>query len=165
MQADADIEVAIAAARFTSPDYTSMVFNLGGRGNAVKLHGIHYTIDYFVVGSPCYLAFALSSNPAHELTPPPTQGDVWEDPALYGLGSFLYSSDFGGTDFGAAVAFRNIVIPLYGLIRPRRIIMVCQILHSNYDIRVRGELYYEPITLDTISLDTLDRKYGKYRRT
>ena len=165
MQVGDKIEVACVYSRITSPAYSSMPFELGGRGNAVKLYGISYHIDYFVVASTCYLYFALSSNPTHELTPPGNEDIFWADQALYGFAAKSMSSQFGAADYGAAAVLQSQYVPLYGIIRPRRIIFVAITLHLNYSIRTRAELYYEPVELGGIELDTLNRKYGRYRRT
>lgn len=161
-----NVQVATVEERYFSPVYAGLPISFGAVGQAVKLHAVHYSFDFFVASASLYVTCALSTNPQHELNPPGDQDLFYQDEALYGFASLLYGQSRDGINWGLSASIpATIVIPLYGIIRPRRQVLVFYFLHSGQYIRIRTEVYYEPITLDRVSLDALDRKYGKYRRT
>lgn len=160
-----NVQVAIKEFRSEAVTYNSMIIEFGALGQAVKLKAVHWHIDFATSTTNNYLAMALSSNPRHDLNPPGDQDLFFEDESLYGFGSFVYNQAAAGSDYARMVTFYSIIIPLYGLIRPRRQRIVWYHLASGIQIRLRAEIYYEAIELDRVTLETLDRKYGKYRRT
>lgn len=165
-----NVHMVTVWARPASPEYGSRVIEFGARGNAVRLLAVHYSSDFFQANSSAYLSCALSEDPRHEVTPPSTQELFHENAkALYGKYNWIHAQviDAGaGEAYGVTGMLQTAVIPLYGIIRPRRQIFVYYWLHSTGpQTRLIAEVYYEPVSLDRTTLDTLDRKYGKYRRT
>lgn len=140
----------------------SMPVEMGARGEAVELLGIHTSITQVFDISGFYLATALSSNPAWYPTPPivTTQG-LLEDKSVYGVGVILGQTI---TTVGAK-AFTLPIIPLYGIVRPRRQILVWSFQLSGGPVTFRVEIYYRPVKLGKEDLDSLNLKYGKYRRS
>jgi len=164
MLPDGRIEVATLYERPTSPVFGSIPLVMGAEGQAVAIEAVHYSIDFMDEAFNAYLAIALSSNPAHELIPPATIDDMHSNKALYGFSSMFRPFDL--VSQGASSTLVNSrIIPLYGVIRPRRQILVYYWLHQSHQTRIRVEVFYQVVSLTINELDTLDRKYGKYRRT
>jgi len=159
------IEVYIPA---TSIAFESVVVDFGSESKAVKLLGVHYSCDNIIMHVDAYLCMALSSNPTHELNPPFDVASFHSDPSLYGRWNYqnrqLVTNE--NTEvFVQQLKTETAVIPLYGLIRPRRQILCYYWGQSVYLNRLVAEIFYKPVMLDRESLASLDRKYGKYRRT
>ena len=163
-----NVQVAIVERRPIATNYGSAVVAMGGLGQAVRIYAVHYHLDYFKTEETFYFAAALSSNPLHEITPPDDQDLFYEDEALYGFVSYVHSPYVAvgaGEAYGLSDHYKSQIIPLYGIIRPRRQVLCWYHLASSAQSRIRAEIYYEPITLGKNDLETLDRKFGKYRRT
>lgn len=158
------VQVVKFARNITSPIFGSAVIEIGAKGNAASLLGIHTSVSGLFVTDSLQLFFALSSNPAHELTPPATAAAFFNDPALYGSNAITSVLTAAGTTGRARALLVTLITPLYGLIRPRRQIIVFMFIHATNTLAIRAEIFYRPIQLNRTDLDTLDLKYGKYRR-
>ncbi|KKL76935.1 hypothetical protein LCGC14_2039890 [marine sediment metagenome] len=137
-------------------------FQIGARGEAVELLGVHY----FYTGGPMNvdhsLLLGISSNPGHLTNPPSTLVGFLADKAIYGENIRDYRQLIT-VEGGRVSQIQTVIIPLYGLVRPRRQILVSLATTPSVQ-EVRAEVYYRPVTLSKIELDSLDLKYGKYRR-
>ncbi len=148
-------------ARLISAGQESMPVEMGARGEAVELLGIHTAITEVTNTSSFQLVTALCSNPAFYPTPPigSTQA-LLEDKSMYGVGVIQ-----GQTMTAvAAKVFILPIIPLYGIVRPRRQILVWS-LAAGAAVVFRIEIFYRPVKLGKEDLDSLNLKYGKYRRS
>lgn len=166
MHPEDDIEVAVSYWRTgASPTYESKPIEMGARGEVVSILGVHYSLDYLVSGVLGYRYIALSSNPGHELTPPSTQDLFFGDKAFYAFASFINVFKVTGDHYGLNDHFFSIFVPLYGMVRPRRQIICIGNLVGNEQFRLRTEVYYRPVHLGQPDLVTINRKFGKYRRS
>ncbi len=156
--------VQIAAFGFEVPGVGSGAFavEIGAKGEAAKLLAIHYSLQRVFPETGQRYQMALSSNPNHLLTQPPTEIAMLTDKALYAFWAFTHEEIVGAAGVWQAIQNTQ-VIPLYGLIRPRRQIFVFRSF-AETTTNLRIEIYYTPISLGKTELDTLDLKYGKYRR-
>lgn len=154
MPAEGKPQVMTFSRNVTSPNFGSAPIEMGAKGFAVELFAAHYFVENAVGAFNSH--FALSSNPEHELTPPPTTNDFLSDPAIYGHSGSEIASTF--------LTSMTRIIPLYGIIRPRRQILVWVWDTATATNFIRAEIYYRLIELGKTELDTLNLKYGKYRR-
>ncbi len=136
---------------------------MGAKGEAVELLGIHTSLFNFSSLDTFTLITALSFNPSHEQLTPTDRIAMIADPALYGTSLSFKSEDL--TVEGGRVYEQNTqIIPLYGLVRPRRQILVVLYTSIGATGHIRIEIYYRPIRLSKVDLDSLNLKFGKYRR-
>lgn len=136
----------------------------GGEGNLIQIWACHWTIDFIKMGPEAdrFVGVALSSNPEHELTPPLNFEVFMEDKALYARQLWSFSHDgIGDSDNGQVTR----VIPCYGLIRPRRQIMVAVIINGEAVVNWNLEVYYNAVGAVFTEREEVNRKYGKYRRS
>jgi len=134
---------------------------MGGQGKLVQLLGIHYICN--TIATPpgaWHLCLGLSSNPNHLLNPPAGREPFIRDISIYGSFIHLHRAAGDGTSHSLSTA----IIPLYGLIRPRRQIFVIR-ADTTTAIEIRVEVYYRPIAIQGIIRNVIDRKFGKYRRS
>lgn len=135
-----------------------------GINQAVSLIAIHWHIE--TIHSPstdALVVCALSENPEHELNPPTGVAEFQGDPDLYGMATFLTSWTHSGTEGQSQTSFGTLVIPLYGMLRPKRQVAVFANIWG-VTIGIRGEIYYEPEIPSREIVNAINRRYGKYRR-
>jgi len=131
---------------------------------AIKLHGVEYNMsawDRNLVDVNCI--FCLSSNPEH-LVGPPSMIEIFDSEATYAIYKWDGRAAVAGTDNGYARMFNTGIIPLYGLIVPRRQI-VCLDNNMGSTIKMRANIYYSIVQKKSDIIETLNRQRGKYRRT
>ena len=163
MPPEGNTQVAVVSFRAATDTGASVVFEIGARGVAVELIAIHYQFSGgWLPDANRQLFIGLSSNPVHQQTPPVSIDQFLVDRAVYGIGyhHFLQVLTVEGA---RTILLETLVIPLYGLVRPRRQILVATGA-SGGAIQMRAEVYYRPTSLSRVDLDTLNLKYGKYRR-
>ena len=160
MPEEGKLQVVSFARDITANDFGGAPIEMGARGEAVELWGLHLIIGEMAVIISQSLMVALSSNPRHELTPPGSEDAFVIDPALYGMAMSRKTSH---TNVGEIYVPQNFV-PLYGIVRPRRQILVWSFIRPAANVVFRVEIYYRPVSLNKADLDTLNLKYGKYRR-
>lgn len=145
---------------------TAISIEVGGRGEVAELWGVHYShFDLFPVTYVEGFAFhGLSTNPELLEAAPLAAMDHWDfaaDHSIYGRYMWRHRAQGVG---GTSALIDTSIIPLYGLVRPRRQVWV--IVTISFDgIDAAMELYYRPIRLAQDDQDAIDRKYGKYRRS
>ena len=153
MPQEGNIQVVTFSKELTSPDFRSAAIEVGARGEAVELLGVHYFLETILTAGTFNVG--LSSNPEHVLNPPATTDLFLFDPAIYGKSGWQKLN---------VNESETRVIPLYGLIRPRRQIIVWAWESASIVAILTIEVYYRPVQLSKTDLDTLNLKYGKYRR-
>lgn len=169
MHPDDEIQVAT----FALPPDEQFVYSigfpieLGGRGKVVRMWSVHYH-TYFLDGDSQTIRIrqALSENPEHELRAPVLTAEFAQDKALYAR-SIVDSEivNFAANQVGVR-QWESRVVPLYGLIRPRRQIWVNIITQGLKDMSPCIEVYYSPVSdLPRPIIDTINRARGKYRRS
>ena len=136
---------------------------IGARGQAIKLLGLSLSIADIIATAAYEFFFALSSNPEHELNPPATGNDRFTSRALYGT-VFLQKAQNLQVEGGRVYENTTVVVPLHGIVRPRRQIAVSIFTQAGVTGRLRVEIYYQPQAISKVELDALNLKYGKYRR-
>lgn len=171
MPADDNLDLQVS--RYSTDGYFSpgatwrgTPIELGGRGRLVKLWSVHYSVSE-INDDPTTLDLwynALSSNPEHQGDYIATTDAFFQDKALYGTAVFGQRINKSATG-GASRWVWTQIIPLHGLIRPRRQIWV---LFRNgwaewYQFGM--EIYYSEIPMLPGDIITANRKYGKYRRS
>lgn len=138
----------------------------GGRGNLIRIWACHWSIEVTIARSQAigFIGCALSSNPEHEFDPPLGFVGALGDKALYGRAIWNYAHNGEGdtTSF-----FQTQVIPVYGLVRPRRQIMTAIQLWGELELvnSIGLEVYYTPMSAPSTEREEVNRKYGKYRRS
>lgn len=167
MPPDDNVQVGVFFTRLRAVEATGTVVELGGgEGNLVEILACHWNIE----NSPqedsfaAFLGAALSSNPEHELLPPTQFDDFQQNRALYARQIWVYAH----AGIGDTTSFFNTrVIPVYGLIRPRRQIMVVLNLWRPLETftAIGLEVYYRPVSAPSTEREEVNRKYGKYRRS
>lgn len=169
MHPDDDVQVAT----FALPPDEQFVYSfgvpvqLGGRGKVVRMWAVHYHC-YFIDPDSQTLDYrqALSENPEHLDRPPVLTAEFAQDKALYGRA--IWDSELAFLP-AAVTSERSRVsqlVPLYGLIRPRRQVWVGIIVQGLKDISPCIEVYYSPVNdLPRPIIDTINRARGKYRRS
>lgn len=159
------IKKKIIYARTAATSYTSLPVEFPlGIGEAVSLIAIHWHIESVAdAGGSALLMAALSENPNHEANPPGGVAEFQGDLSLYGMASFAEWA--GGVAHGGRMAIYGVqVIPLYGILRPKRQIAVFANIWGAIT-GIRGEIYYEEARPGTDVVDAINRRYGKYRRS
>jgi len=153
--------------RTTASSYTAIPVEFPiGIGQVVSLIAIHWHIETIHTDSTDGLIIAaLSENPEHELNPPAGVAEFQSDPDLYGTGTFLSTWTHAGTEGQSQTSFGTLVIPLYGILRPKRQVAVFAQIWAAAFLGIRGEIYYEPETPSAEIVNAINRRYGKYRRT
>ncbi|MBA7687213.1 hypothetical protein ES703_95674 [subsurface metagenome] len=152
---------------FTGPK--SLPFNhaapieFGAKGSAAKLWLIRLTWGEALdaINENYRMMFALTENPGWLLVPP-TYAQIIDLPDFYAR---IF---FGSTT--VTYGFPNIATTearLAGIIRPRRQIACFSFAMGEVvaTCRVVAEVYYEPVEMSQQDQLSLDRKYGKYRRS
>ena len=139
----------------------------GGEGNLVRLWAAHWSIEFTDTRDGpvfSFLGCAISSDPEHILNPPGGFQDALGHKALYARAIWNYAHD----GIGDTTSFTNTqVIPLYGLVRPRRQVMTAiQLWGELEEVNSIGlEVYYTPMSAIRTEREEVNRKYGKYRRS
>ena len=165
MPQEGKIQTKVAVALAAGNEARGVPIEMGARGEAVELWAIHHSIERLPSSSTSLVLYSgLSSNPELEGPIVPTLRPFIADKSIYGLSAQTWEVDIG---IGGVVLNyqRTQIIPLYGIVRPRRQIWV--FLHTTVpDIsgEIRIEVYYRPISLNKTDLDALNLKFGKYRR-
>ena len=163
MPQEGNVQVVVPTLAVVEGTTTGSVVEFGARGEAVALQGLHVAIEGFSSAVELIVFVALSSNPGHLLTPPVTDAARRGDKALYGATIFACREELTSTG-GRTYCVPSISTPLYGLIRPRRQILLINFINPGVTPTIRVEIYYKPLSLGKIELDALNLKYGKYRR-
>lgn len=133
----------------------------GGEGNLVELLAVHWHIESVQATAAVLITAGLSSNPEHLATPPADFVAAMQDKAIYGRG--VWTGAFVTSGFDSQ---NGVVVPLYGLVRPRRQVGIVTIINAAAATQVTGEVYYNPFTeTNTVERDRVNREYGKYRRS
>ncbi|KKL76098.1 hypothetical protein LCGC14_2048320 [marine sediment metagenome] len=160
MPQEGNLQVVSFARSIDADDFGAVPVEMGARGEAVELWGLHLIPGEMGVVVSQSLMVALSSNPSHELTPPGSEDAFLADRALYGMAMARKTSH---TAIGEIIVPQDFV-PLYGIVRPRRQILVWSFIRPAATLVFRVEIYYRPVSLNKHDLDALNLKYGKYRR-
>jgi len=146
--------------------FIGVPIEVGGRGKVVRLWAAHYHFWAPTAANALLrIADALSENPDHVGENTVTDGEMRTLTCLYGRSSFVQQA----TGATYSKDWHTQIVPLYGIIRPRRQVwvMTCyfgtpatSLLHRTL------ELYYSiPEELPRPIIDTINRARGKYRRT
>jgi len=164
--ANTDVQIArfFDGRDFTFGQQRGTVIELGGRGGVVQLWATHHYVGTWQGGNGnAFLFSGLSSNP----------DDVGEDAAL-GLdelfankaiyGSAAWTSNNNAAAGGWSSFSWTKVIPLYGIIRPRRQVWILHEVGQSLTHRVGLEIYYSEIDASKTQEAQVNYKYGKYRR-
>lgn len=162
MQEEGNVQTVSFYTLLAAADFRTTVLEMGARGEAIKLLGINFSIESFPAQESQFMAVGLSSNPSHIATPPASLPVIMADKAIYALFISRHTESVGA----AGVWQTNIetkVIPLFGIIRPRRQVLVWGFGGDSVSA-FRAEVFYRPVSLGKTELDTLNLKYGKYRR-
>lgn len=138
-----------------------------GISEVVSLIAIHWHIEQVVGGGGAtgLLMAALSENPEHELTPPVGVAEFQGNANLYGMATWLSISGVNGSDWAFGLSGTTLIIPLYGILRPKRQVAVFANVWQTGFTGIRGEVYYVPVQPSRDVVDAISRRYGKYRRT
>ncbi|MBA7582725.1 hypothetical protein ES708_24662 [subsurface metagenome] len=144
--------------------------DFGGHGDVCELLAVHYSpYDLFASKYVEGMFFSgLSSN--FELLDNLTLASMshWDfaaDRSIYGRYMWRHRQQGATPATGNTMALIDTsIIPLYGLIRPRRQVWVIVTIGFP-GINAAMELYYRPIRLADEDRDTVNRRYGKYRRS
>ncbi|KKM65648.1 hypothetical protein LCGC14_1489110 [marine sediment metagenome] len=163
MPQEGNVQVVVPTVSVEAGTAKGFVVELGAKGEAVALLGLHVGIEEFLPSGEFVVFVALSSNPGHLLTPPATSAARAGDKALYGA-TLLTGREVLDTSGGRTYTIPSISTPLYGLIRPRRQVLIVFFVNPGVLPKIRVEIYYKPLSLGKIELDALNLKYGKYRR-
>ena len=160
MPQEGNVQVANFSRLFTSGLFMSTAIEMGAKGEAVSLLQMSISMGQILGPPGLNLAAGLSSNPNHLLDPPISFGSLLLDPAIYGVMSVISDITVGGS--------HNLLVTqsldLKGILRPRRQILAIGYGTAAAVMVVRVEILYRPVTMGKNDLDTLNRKYGLYRR-
>ena len=162
MPAEGNVQIVSYYTTLAASDFRSTVLEMGARGEAVELIGINFSIESFPAAEQQFMAVGLSSNPTHGDSPPSSLPAIMENKAIYAL-FMARHTEFVGAAGVWQTSIETKVIPLFGLIRPRRQILVWGFGGDSVSA-FRAEVFYRPVSLGKTELDTLNLKYGKYRR-
>lgn len=155
-------------ARPNSATYTSYLLEFPiGLKEVVSLIAIHWSIEAINwYGASSLVIGCLSENPNHELTPPLGVAEFMSDPALYGLCSWAGTLTQAGTEGRSLMIVpATQIIPLYGMLRPKRQVALIAQISGVALLGMRAEIYYEEARPPTDVVDSINRRYGKYRRS
>ena len=171
MPQDGNLDLQVARfdheGNLTEGDYIGHSIELGGRGRLVQMWGIHHYL-----GTPSaeegfgQFISALSSNPQNAGEHPDFGiGQLFADKSLYGTLMRNYRTAIAGVSGGFALWTETWVVPLYGIIRPRRQIWVLWFGQNIVGSDKAGiEIYYSEIPMPRQDVISANRKYGKFRR-
>lgn len=151
----------------------------GGEGNLVRIWACHWAIDFINLesdhgaGIDRLIGLGLSSNPEHELTPLVDFQDFQRSQAVYARAQWVFNHRHSSLQNGINwadnedISVRTVpqLVPLYGLVRPRRQIMVWTLINGTARTGMRLEIYYTPFGATRTEREEVNRKYGKYRRS
>lgn len=147
----------------------------GGEGNLIRIWACHWTVELVkLADTPSvdrFLGLALSSNPEHELVHLVNFQDFQSNKALYARALWTYNSLnvlIAGSDNvinREALLWQPKKVPCYGLVRPRRQMMVWSLLNGAAVTGMGLEIYYTPFSATRTEREEVNRKYGKYRRS
>ncbi len=162
---DNPVQVAVDAVDITSPIFDARAIEMGAEGDLVKLLSVRYFVESMPTNIDLQLINALSGNPTRIDVPHVTDAEFLSDRALYGMATMTGI----GTNIGAAGSYslliENQIIPLHGIVRPRRQLWCYHFQAAAIALTIRIELYYKPVKVDRVTYDLINRKYGLYRRT
>lgn len=158
MPQEGNIKVKEWSNRLVTVGVHGYPLNFGAQNKAVKLLGVNLLFSAAGLSASGDMITALSSNPNH-LDAPPAYPEILLDEALYARQH--YDTVRVGDEH--SIFFHNQWMPLYGLLRPtRQILIVYNLLQNNCVLAM--EWYYEEIELSQTIQDDLNLVYGKYRR-
>lgn len=163
------IKHKLVYARTSQSTYTSIPVEFPiGIKQVVSLIAIHWALEQLkdsgAAGAGLFMA-ALSENPNHELTPPGGVAEFQSNPDLYGMVTWTSFMDQSGINRSSQGIIGTQIIPLYGILRPKRQIAVFANIWAVSITGIRGEIYYEEEEPSGVVVDAISRRYGKYRRT
>lgn len=168
MPLEDEMQVAVFYKRLPTLEVAAIPVEMGGgEGNLVRLWACHWNIEFTDTRDGPVFSFAgggLSSNPEHETGPGIGFQDFQSDKSIYARAIWIYAHDGIGDTTSFAT---NKVIPLYGLVRPRRQLMMLVNLWGTLE-EFNGfglEVYYTPFSVPLDEREEVNRKYGKYRRS
>ena len=163
---DRPVQVVIVSGKIIETSFVAgYPVEMGAVGDAVELIAIHYNVLALTHSSNLNLLMGLSSNPEHLLAPPADRVMFTVDPALYGTIINGWMRELVGESYGVGREYNPVIIPLHGLVRPRRQIFVVSYYALVFSVFYRAEIYYRPKSVGKDELDSINRKYGLYRRT
>jgi hypothetical protein len=168
-----DSPVYVASFSYGEPDYSNYqhaeVVEVGGRGKLVQLwQVIYHFYDIVTANAALIIADALSEDPNHELAPPATIAAFAESRALYGRSVWTTQATQVTAVGYYHSQWQNQIVPLYGIIRPRRQLWVTYAVQGQPPALGKRsmELYYSVVPdLPGAIKDAINRKRGKYRRS
>jgi len=161
------VKKKIIYARPTQTSYTSQRVEFPiGIGDAVFLYAIHWHLERCFNGSAEGLFIAaLSENPEHELVPPVGVAEFQGNPSLYGMATWVQMTWLAGAAYSSIANTNHLIVPLYGILRPKRQVAVFANVWSSGLTGIRGEVYYQEAKPASEVVDAINRRYGKYRRS
>jgi hypothetical protein len=134
-----------------------------GISQVAELLAVHWNISAFGHSSVTYYSACLSSNPEHLLTAPTSIG-MFQSEATYGLYHWDSRVVVAGTDNAYVYKTETAVIPLYGILVPKRQV-VCWESEMVSTVIFKAEIYYRVKTISRQLVDAINIKQGKFRRT
>jgi len=160
---DRPVQVASLGYKLTgSPNDRGLPFEMGAVGEAVELLAVHYHVADITAANAGYIYFALSSKASTASLL--SHAFFFQTHDFYGVHCWQWALSPNGINWISNVQIQSAVVPLYGIIRPRRQMWHIRILAVSIPY-IRMEVYYRPVELPREELDLLNRKYGLYRRT
>ena len=161
------IKKKIIYSRTPATSYTSLPVEFPiGIHQVVSLLAIHWQLESMKNNATSGLfVAALSENPEHELNPPIGVAELQGNLSLYGMATWMQIAGQGGSDWGWATSSHTLIIPLYGILRPKRQVAVFASIWHTGVTGVRGEIYYEEETPPSNIVEAINRRSGKFRRS
>lgn len=156
MPADVKVSVFSQSVKYDSVEAIAIEFGIA-TGESIELWGVIYSFKNEENGDWENIETALSTDPSHLLNPPAA---LIQESSCYAY--FKRSKRVTGTTHIAEL--ESFVLPLYGLVRPKRQIWI---VANNIGLTqpFRLEVYWSQFKASLEDIATINRKYGKYRRT
>lgn len=162
-----DIKKKVIYSRTSQSTYTSLPVEFPiGVGQVVSLIAVHWHIETLKdTGGAAIFVAALSENPEHEAAPPGGVAELHGNQSLYGMATFVCIVQQNAINHAYGLYCGTQVIPLYGLLRPKRQVAVFANVWAAGVTGIRGDIYYKEAQPSVALVDAINRRYGKYRRT
>lgn len=164
---DNDIKRILLYNRTAQSTYTAQVveFPIGSKA-AVALIAIHWSLEQACNATASHLfMLALSENPDHLLNPPVGVAETMGNPALYGMATFSAYAEANGSGYAWEHEAITQIVPLYGMLRPKRQVVIFANIWGAGLCGVRGEIFYKEVMPPMEVINAMNRRYGKYRRS
>lgn len=149
----------------TSPSEAAIPVEMGAQGNVVELIAIHYSLPDVSIIDNFRCMMVLSSNPNHLLNPPAGRFLNSSTPGLYGAGYLVGNFMSNGINYAVSEVIKTLIIPLYGLMRPRRQVLIVSMTCVHAPMTCHVEIYYRPVSLSNELENSINRKFGKFKRS